>query len=106
MSARAKVAEPIMAMPMNAACKAREVRDVVILNSSIVFGRRKAACVYPRGLGTAQQQPALEAPIRPEFEEDAREADGPDHRARNHPAGPRHLSRPRATDGRRSTTGR
>src|SRR3984893_3297096 len=39
-----------MAMPISAACKPRAVRDVIISESSIVFGRRKAAWVYPRGL--------------------------------------------------------
>src|SRR3954467_11536949 len=84
MSARARVAEPNMAMPMNAPCKAREQRDVFILDPQLSLVCRKAACVYPRGFVTTQRATGACAPIRPEFEEDARGADGSGRQAGNH----------------------
>src|ERR1700730_14031354 len=88
MSARAMAIEPAMATPMSAACKPREVRDVFISDSSIVFGLpQRAACVYPRGPDDHAAAPAQQAPIRPEFEEDAREVDGRRRPARQHFAG-------------------
>lgn len=44
---------------------------------------RKAACVDPRYQKRAAAS-GVQAPIRPEFEEDAREASGLNSEARNH----------------------
>src|ERR1700676_54050 len=51
--------EPAMAMPMNAASKAREYRDICILSPQLSVVCRKAACVLSARLATTRQQPAL-----------------------------------------------
>src|SRR6476659_1919238 len=100
MSARATPTEPITAMPMNAARKAREMFSFFILKTSDVV-------VLPqRGMLRSAQSSRAAAngvvtPLRPEFEADVREAGDPDRRAMNRSAGTRYGPKRWEADGLR-----
>lgn len=56
-------------------------------------------------LWATQPQTGASAPIRPEFEEDIREVDGPGHRARNHFAAVQFGQKSQKTDRTQRLTG-
>src|SRR6266852_3163233 len=103
MSARASVTEPVMAMPMSAAWRAREKLNVFILGILDVM-------VLPQGgmrRSTRSRRAAANGvvtPFRPEFEVDVREVDDPGRQARIRFADWQHHPTRRETDGKLSPT--